>query len=62
MIFKCLAKAEKLQLGFLYKKMVDPKKASKRYQSASQLEEIGELTKSKMMEKYDDTISQKPKK
>ena len=47
MILKCLAKAGKLQLGFLHKKMGDPKNAAKRYKSASRLEEIGELTKAR---------------
>ena len=50
------------ELGLMYEKMGDPKKAAKRYQSASQLEEIGNLTKDSMMEKYDDMISQTPKK
>ena len=50
------------ELALMYEKMGDPKKAAKRYQSASQLEEIGELTKSMMMDKYDDMISQTPKK
>lgn len=50
------------ELGLMYEKMGDPKKAAKRYQSASQLEEIGDLTKNMMMEKYDDMKSQTPKK
>nr|WP_315205365.1 alpha/beta hydrolase-fold protein [uncultured Flavobacterium sp.] len=50
------------ELGLMYEKMGDLKKAAKRYQSASQLEEIGDLTKNMMMEKYDDMISQTPKK
>lgn len=50
------------ELGLMYEKMGDPKKAAKRYQNASQLEEIGDLTKNKMMEKYDDMISLIPKK
>jgi hypothetical protein len=50
------------ELGLMYEKMGDPKKAAKRYQSASQLEEIGNLTKDSMMEKYDIMISQIPKK
>lgn len=50
------------ELGLMYEKMGDPKKAAKRYKSASQLEEIGDLTKNMMMEKYDDMISLTPKK
>ena len=38
------------------------KKAAKRYQTASQLEEIRDLTKNMMIEKYDDLINQTPKK
>lgn len=50
------------ELGLMHEKMGDPKKAAKRYQAATQLEEIGDLTKNRMMEKYDDMISQTPKK
>jgi predicted alpha/beta superfamily hydrolase len=50
------------ELGLMYEKMGDPKKAAKQYQRASQLEEISDLTKNAMMEKYDDMISQIPKK
>lgn len=50
------------ELGLMYEKTGDLKKAAKRYQTASQLEEIGDLTKNMMMEKYDDMISQTPKK
>lgn len=50
------------ELGLMYEKMGDSKKAAKRYQTASQLEEIGDLTKNMMMEKYDDMTSQTPKK
>lgn len=45
------------ELGLMYEKMGDAKKASKSYQNASQLEEIGVLTKEMMMNKYDDMKS-----
>jgi predicted alpha/beta superfamily hydrolase len=50
------------ELALMYEKTGDSKKAAKRYQSASQLEEIGDLSKNMMMEKYDDMISETPKK
>jgi predicted alpha/beta superfamily hydrolase len=50
------------ELGLMYEKMGDPKKAAKLYQSASQLEEIGSLTKDMMYQKYDDMKSLTPKK
>jgi tetratricopeptide (TPR) repeat protein len=50
------------ELGLMYEKTGDLKKAAKKYQNASQLESIGDLTKEMMMNKYDDMISQIPKK
>jgi hypothetical protein len=44
------------ELGLMYEKMGDAKAASK-YQRASQLEEIGYLTKEMMYNKYDDMKS-----
>lgn len=42
------------ELGLMYEKMGDPKRASKRYQNASQMEPIGELNKDLMYEKIDE--------
>lgn len=50
------------QLGLMYEKTGDTKKAAKSYQSASQLEEIGNLTKDMMYQKYDAMKSLTPKK
>jgi hypothetical protein len=50
------------ELGLMYEKMGDVKKAAKSYQAASQLEEIGSLTKDMMYQKYDDMKSLTPKK
>lgn len=50
------------ELGLMYEKMGDLKKALKSYQKASQLDEIGNLTKDMMMEKYDEMLSQTAKK
>jgi hypothetical protein len=41
------------ELGLMYEKQEDYKKAMKRYQNASQLLEIGALNKTIMLEKYD---------
>jgi hypothetical protein len=41
------------ELGLMYEKSGDPKRAAQKYQHASQLEEIGDLTKDMMYEKYD---------
>lgn len=41
------------ELGLMYEKQEDYKKAMKRYQNASQLLEIGALTKTMMLEKYE---------
>ncbi len=41
------------QLGLMYEKQGDAKRAAQKYQRASQLEEIGDLTKDMMFEKYD---------
>jgi hypothetical protein len=45
------------ELGLMFEKLGDAKKAAKKYQTASQLEEIGDLTKDMMMEKFDDMQS-----
>lgn len=50
------------QLGLMYEKTGDTKRAAKKYQNASQLDEIGDLTKDMMIEKYEDMVSQTPKK
>lgn len=50
------------ELGLMYEKIGDSKRAAKRYQNASQMEEIGDLTKGMMMEKYEDMQSLTPKK
>jgi hypothetical protein len=50
------------ELGLMHEKMGDTKKAAKSYQTASQLEEIGDLTKDMMLNKYDDMKSLTPKK
>lgn len=41
------------ELGLMYEKMGDPKRASKKYQNASQMEPIGDLNKDLMYEKID---------
>ena len=50
------------ELGLMHEKMGDAKKATKAYQNASQLEEIGDLTKDMMFDKLDDMKSLTPKK
>jgi predicted alpha/beta superfamily hydrolase len=50
------------ELGLMFEKMEDFKRAAKRYQTASQLEEVGDLTKNMMMEKYEDMTIKIPKK
>ncbi|WP_413999854.1 alpha/beta hydrolase [Flavobacterium sp. W1B] len=45
------------ELGLMYEKMDDPKRAAAKYQHASQLEEIGDLTKDMMFNKYEDMKS-----
>lgn len=50
------------ELGLTYEKTGDQKKAAKQYQKASQLEEIGDLNKDMMLQKFDDMQSLKPKK
>jgi predicted alpha/beta superfamily hydrolase len=47
-------------LGLMYEKMGDPKKAAKKYQQASQLDEIADLTQKMMLRKYDEMKSQIP--
>ncbi|HQK40163.1 MAG TPA: alpha/beta hydrolase, partial [Flavobacterium alvei] len=50
------------ELGLMYEKNGDAKRAAKSYQKASQLEEIGDLTKDMMMEKFDEMQSLTTKK
>lgn len=50
------------ELGLMYEKTGDTKKAAKAYQNASQQEEIGDLTKDMMFEKLDEVKSLTPKK
>ncbi len=50
------------ELGLMYEKLGDIKRAVKSYQTASQFEEIGDLTKDMMFEKFDDMKSLMPKK
>ncbi|MEO8252905.1 MAG: alpha/beta hydrolase-fold protein [Flavobacterium sp.] len=45
------------ELGLMYEKKGDAKKAAQKFQRASQLEEIGNLTKEMMYNKYDDMKS-----
>jgi predicted alpha/beta superfamily hydrolase len=45
------------ELGLMYEKTGDAKKAAQKYQRASQLDEIGDLTKEMMYNKYDDMKS-----
>ena len=50
------------ELGLMYEKQGDTKRAAQKYQQASQLDEIGNLTKDMMFEKYDDMKSLTQKK
>ncbi|SEA15406.1 hypothetical protein SAMN05443667_102143 [Flavobacterium gillisiae] len=50
------------QLGLMYEKKGDAKRAANKYQQASQLEEIGNLTKDMMFDKYDSMKSLTQKK
>lgn len=50
------------ELGLMFEKLGDTKKAAKAYQKAAQLEEIGDLTKDLMFEKFDEMQSLTPKK
>ncbi|MFE3867416.1 alpha/beta hydrolase [Flavobacterium sp. LS2P90] len=50
------------ELGLMYEKTGDAKKAAKHYQKASQLDGIGDLTKDMMFQKFDDMQSLTPKK
>ena len=50
------------ELGLMYEKNGDSKKAAKAYQKASQFEEIGDLSKDMMLEKFDEMQSLTPKK
>jgi len=45
------------ELGLMYEKNGDAKKAAAKYQRASQLDEVGDLTKEMMYNKYDDMKS-----
>ena len=45
------------ELGLMFEKTGDSKKAAKQYQKASQLDEIGDLTKDMMFQKFDDMQS-----
>lgn len=49
------------ELGLMFEKMEDPKKALKYFQSAYQKEEIGNLTKDMMLEKMEDLKKEIPK-
>lgn len=51
------------ELGLMYEKMGDPKRASKKYQNASQMEPIGDLNKDVMYDKIDEmnTLAKKTK-
>lgn len=50
------------ELGLMYEKLGDSKKAAKAYQKASQFDEIGDLNKDMMLEKFDEMQSLTPKK
>ena len=50
------------ELGLMFEKTGDSKKAAKAYQKAAQLDEIGDLTKDLMYEKFDEMQSLTPKK
>lgn len=50
------------ELGLMFEKIGDSKKAAKAYQKAAQLDEIGDLTKDMMFEKFDEMQSLTPKK
>ncbi|MGO4772681.1 alpha/beta hydrolase [Flavobacterium sp. W22_SRS_FK3] len=58
-----LAMLGEYELGLMYEKRGDPKRASKRYQNASQMEPIGDLNKDMMYEKIDEMnkLAQKSK-
>ncbi|PXY44554.1 alpha/beta hydrolase [Flavobacterium hydrophilum] len=58
-----LAMLGEYELGLMHEKMGEPKRASKRYQNASQMQPIGELTKDLMYEKIDEmnTLAKKTK-
>lgn len=50
------------ELGLMHEKLGDSKKAAKSYQKASQFDEIGDLSKDMMLEKYEEMQSLTPKK
>ena len=50
------------ELGLMYEKLGDSKKAAKSYQKATQLDDIGDLNKDLMFEKLDEMQSLTPKK
>lgn len=58
-----LAMLGEYELGLMHEKMGEPKRASKRYQNASQMQPIGELTRDMMYEKIDEmnTLAKKSK-
>jgi hypothetical protein len=47
------------ELGLMYEKKI--LKSCQRYQNASQMEEIGDLSKTMMTNKYEDMIAKTPK-
>lgn len=50
------------ELGLMFEKLGDTKKAAKAYQKAAQMDEIGDLTKDFALEKFDEMQSLTPKK
>lgn len=50
------------ELGMMYEKKEDPKRAAKAYQKASQMEPIGDLTTDMMLNKFDEMQALNPKK
>jgi predicted alpha/beta superfamily hydrolase len=50
------------ELGLMYEKLGDSKKAAKSYQKATQLDEIGDLTNDMMIENFDEMQSLTPRK
>jgi len=50
------------ELGLMYEKLGDSKKAAKAYQKATQFDEIGDLNKDMMLEKFEEMQSLTPKK
>ena len=50
------------ELGLMYEKKEDSKRAAKSYQKASQMEPIGDLTVDMMLNKFDEMQALNPKK